>query len=157
MGAAEKLPEPTNRKFKIFVVEDSDIYRELLTRFIQTIDRDYPFNEDKGYDIRSFRTGEECISNLFESPDIVVLDYFLNGYTNDCNAMDGMETLRQIKMLTPRTHVVVITSQGNQAVASEFIRNGASDYISKEPGVRERLQHSVSKIIRIIKDKEQTA
>ena len=154
MGTTEKPMEHAHRKFKIFVVEDSDIYRDLLARFIQSINGDHPSQEEQGYDIRSFRTGEECISNLLESPDIVVLDYFLNGHNNDCNAMDGMETLRQIRMLNPKTHVVVLTSQGSYQIASVFIRNGASDYISKEPGVRERFQRSITRIIRTIKEEE---
>ena len=141
-----------NRKFKIFVVEDSDLYRELLKRFIQTIDRNFIFEENKNYSVSQFKTGEECIRNLHQNPDVVVLDYFLNGYNNDPNAMDGMETLRQIKHLSPKTHVIIITSQGNVSLASEFIKNGASDYISKEPGVREKLQHSVARLLRIIRE-----
>lgn len=143
-----------NRQLKIFIVEDSDLYRELLKRFIQTIDRNFIFEENKNYLISQFKSGEDCIKNLHQSPDIVVLDYFLNGYNNEPNAMDGMETLRQIKLLSPRTHVIVVTSQGNMSVASEFIKNGASDYISKEPGVREKLQHSVARLMHKIRNNE---
>lgn len=143
-----------NRPLKIFIVEDSDLYRELLKRFIQTIDRSFIFEENKNYIISQHKSGEDCVKNLHQNPDIVVLDYFLNGHSNDPSSMDGMESLKQIKFLSPRTHVIVITSQGNMTVASEFMKNGASDYISKEPGVREKLQHSVARIMHQIRDNE---
>lgn len=143
-----------NRKFKIFVVEDSDLYRELLKRFIQTIDREFIFQENENYEISQFSSGEACISLLYEKPDIVVLDYMLNGYTNERDAMNGMETLLEIKRKSPKTHVIIITSRGDMSLASEFIQNGASDYISKEPGVREKLQHSVARLMRTIRDSE---
>lgn len=150
----QRFVEQVGRKMKIFIVEDSDLYRQLLTRFVQTIDRDFIFEENRNYTIESFATGEECIRSLHQSPDIVILDYFLNGYNNNADSMDGMETLKQIKHFAPRTHVIIITSQGNMMLASEFIRNGASDYISKEPGVREKLQHSVARIMKIIRKQQ---
>lgn len=143
-----------NRKFKIFVVEDSDLYRELLKRFIQTIDREFTFQENENYEISPFSSGEACISHLYEKPDVVVLDYMLNGYSNDKNSMNGMETLKEIKRKSPTTHVIIITSRGDMSLASEFMKNGASDYISKEPGVREKLQHSVARLMRDIRDTE---
>lgn len=143
-----------NRKLKIFVVEDSDLYRELLKRFIQTIDRDFIFKENENYEISKFSTGEACIAHLYEEPDIVVLDYMLNGYGNDRDAISGMETLIEIKRKSPKTKVVIITARGDMDLAPQFIKNGASDYISKEPGVREKLQHSVARLMRQIRDEE---
>lgn len=140
-----------DRKIKIYVVEDSDIYRELIASFIYTMDRAYLSPEESNFEIRSFSTGEHCVGELAEKPDIIVLDYYLDGYKNHPDCMDGMETLRKIKKLSPRTHVVVVTSNRDIALANEFIVNGASDYVSKEPGVREKLQHSVARLIRIIR------
>lgn len=140
-----------DRKIRIFVVEDSDIYRELITSFIYTIDRAYLSQEDSMFDIRSFGTGEHCIAALDENPDIVVLDYHLDGHRNHPDSMNGLDTLKMIKRYSPRTHVVAITSDRDLALASEFIMKGASDYVSKEPGVREKLQHSISRLIRSIR------
>jgi len=140
-----------DRKIKIFVVEDSDIYRELISSFIYTIDRAYLSPEESNFEIRSFSTGEHCVGALDEKPDIIVLDYYLDGYKNHPDCMDGLETLKRIKELSPKTHVVMITSNRDLALANEFIVNGASDFVSKEPGVREKLQHSVARLIRIIR------
>lgn len=145
-GAIEK-------KFVIFVVEDSDIYRELLSKFINDIDNDDFYEENQRYTIRSFRTGEECLDAMDQKPDIVVLDYFLNGYTNSKESINGLAALREIKKRSPETHVVIVSSQGDFRVTSKLYQNGASDYISKEPGIRERLQSSLAKLMRTIEQK----
>ncbi len=143
-----------DRKFNIFIVEDSDIYRELLSKFVNDIDNDSFFEENQRYKIKSFRSGEDCVNALDEKPDIVVLDYFLNGYTNAKNAMNGLATLKEIKKRSPETYVVVVSSQGDFRITSELYQYGVSDYISKEPGIRERLQSSIAKLLRIIEQKE---
>lgn len=143
------------KKFVIFVVEDSDIYRELLSKFINDIDNESFYEENKRYSIKSFSSGEECLKAMSERPDIVVLDYFLDGYANVKGSMNGLQTLRQIKNKSPETHVVIISSQGDFRVTSRLYQNGASDYISKEPGIRERLQSSLAKLMRIIEQKEE--
>lgn len=159
MGPAIRYSEkPDNRgfigrKFVIHVVEDSDIYRELLSKFINDIDNDDFYEENHKYVIRSFRTGEDCLNALSEKPDIVVLDYFLNGYTNSKDAMNGLATLREIKKRSPETHVVIVSSQADFRITSKLYQNGASDYISKEPGIRERLQSSLAKLMRTIEQK----
>lgn len=141
------------KKFLIFVVEDSDIYRELLSKFINDIDNENFYEENRRYTIRSFRTGEECLEAMSEKPDIVVLDYFLNGYSNARNAINGLAALREIKRRSPETHVVMVSSQGDFRITSELYQHGASDYISKEPGIRERLQASLAKLMRTIEQK----
>jgi len=159
VSITQPSPYPTynamDKKIKIFVVEDSVIYRELIASFIYTSDRAYLTPEESYFDIRSFSTGEHCLGEIDEKPDIVVLDYFLDGYHNPEGCMDGMETLKRIKKRSPNTHVIVVSSNRDSALANEFILKGASDYVSKEPGVREKLQHSIARIIRLIKKKQQ--
>lgn len=145
------------RQFNIYVVEDSDIYRELLTSFVKTIDRNYLYEDDSRYNIKSFPSGEACIDNVHEKPDIIILDYYLDGYNNNPNAMNGMETLKWIKRVSPETHVVIVSTQADYSLRAEFIKNGASDYLSKEPGVRERLQGSIYKLVKIIEKQDDQA
>ncbi len=146
----EEVVNTLHQPLRVFLVEDSDLYRALLRRFIQTIDRNFIFEENKSYTIRSFASGEDCLNNLYQNPDIIILDYMLNGYGNNENSIDGMETLRFIKEISPKTHVIIISSQENMVLAAEFLANGATDYVSKQPGVRERLQHAVARAIQLI-------
>ena len=76
---------------KILLVDDEDgiqmLYREEL--------------EDSGYEVVSAFTGEEGIEKVkSESPDLVILDIQMPG-------MNGIETLRQMKMDNPDLPVIL--------------------------------------------------
>ncbi len=81
----------SEKPFKIFVVEDSEWYNRLLVHTLS-------LNPD--YEIKSFFNGKDFLNSLFESPDIVTLDYRLPDYT-------GLEILKRDqdrKMLTFRSY-----------------------------------------------------
>ena len=59
-----------NENPKIFIVDDEPLLSEMLT--------DYLEDQDPHLSIRSFPTGENCLNNMDEEPDVIVLDYFLN-------------------------------------------------------------------------------
>ncbi|BBD64801.1 multi-sensor hybrid histidine kinase [Nostoc commune NIES-4072] len=75
-------------------------------------------------------------------PDAVLLDYRLPD-------LDGLEFLAQLQPLTPQPclPVIVVTAQGNEAIAVQAIKAGAQDYIVKEQITPERLQIAVNGII----------
>ncbi|MDO9374848.1 MAG: response regulator, partial [Ferruginibacter sp.] len=74
-----------NKKI-IFCVDDDDLFRKAF---------EIEFMKDKGFDLVSFSSGEKCLENLSLKPDLVVLDYFLDGL--DKTAMNGLKTLDAIK------------------------------------------------------------
>lgn len=57
--------------------------------------------------------------------DCVLLDYSLP-------LMDGLETLKKLKEKDKYCPVVMVTGQGNEGVAVEAMKLGASDYLSKD-------------------------
>ncbi len=82
---------------KILLVDDEEgiqmLYREEL--------------EEEGYEVISAYTGEEGIQKFKEeSPDLVILDIQMPG-------MNGIETLRQMKMENP-TLPVILSSAYNE-------------------------------------------
>ena len=79
--------------------------------------------------IRSFATGEECLQHLDESPDIVVLDYYLN--SREKKAANGIDILKEIKSLDKSLPVVMLSSQKNFSVAAQSIQHGAVHYVVK--------------------------
>jgi CheY-like chemotaxis protein len=141
---------PNKRKYKIFVVEDSDIFRELLSRFVEDIDSREFLGKDEHFEIESFRSGEDCLKAIAKEPDIVLLDYYLDGNSTEKDLIDGLETLKQIKKYSPKTKIIAVTSQGDFWVSTQFYLWGAADYISKGPGIREKVQKSVKNILRLI-------
>jgi len=118
------------KAFKIFVVEDDEWYNRLLVHNLSLI---------PDYDIRSFKTGKDCLSNLMYEPDVITLDYRLPD-------MKGLEVLKQIKEKNEDIQVVLISEQDDIEVVVELLKHGAYDYIVKSRDIKERLLNTVNNI-----------
>lgn len=106
----------TEKPKHIFIVEDNEIYSMML---------DYILSKDSIYKFVSFKSGEECIKNLYLNPDIIILDYGLPG-------ISGYETLLEIKKQKPRIHVMIVTSHDDEKLKEKLLLAGADDYILKQ-------------------------
>nr|MBP9096015.1 response regulator [Ignavibacteria bacterium] len=83
--------------------------------------------------------------------DFIFLDYQLPG-------SDGLSILQQIKLEFMHTPVVVITSQGDEKIAVDMMKNGAFDYFPKSYITSERLMqvlHTGLKLQSIEEEKNQ--
>jgi two-component system, OmpR family, response regulator len=122
-------------KIKIFLVDDDALFlKSLEIEFLQHAD----------FDIETFITGELCVENLSHNPDVIILDYHLDGI--DKNAMNGIETLDKIKAYNTDINVVMLSSQDKIDVAINCMHHKAFDYVIKSETAFMRLQ----KIITII-------
>ena len=70
---------------------------------------------DADFAVETYPTGELCIESLANGPDIIILDYHLDGITE--GAMNGMETLKKIKALHPDIPVIMLSSQDKIEIA----------------------------------------
>ncbi len=125
----------TGKKLKVFLVDDDQV-------FLKSLEID--FLADGNFLVETFNTGELCIAALSNRPDLVVLDYYLDGI--DKNAMNGIATLDVIKLKYPDLPVIMLSSQDEIQIAVSCMHHKASDYIVKSPTSFIRLQ----KIIPII-------
>jgi DNA-binding NtrC family response regulator len=125
----------------IFLVEDNEVYRNTLEKSV----KEHVSPETQ---VRSFSSGEECLKNLNMKPKIVVLDYFLNSITP--NAMNGLDVLKRIKIMSPETMVLMLSSQDNIQVATDTMKYGAFDYVSKNENAFLRVQNAIKNIEKII-------
>ena len=105
----------------VFIVDDEPLLTEMLT--------DYLLEQYAGFNIKSFPTGEACLKSLFENPDIVVLDYYLN--TKEKDASNGIDILKEIKKRNRTLPVIMLSSQKSHATASKTIMYGAMHYVIK--------------------------
>ena len=81
--------------------------------------------EDEGFATESVSTGEECLKKIADSAyDLVLLDIWLPG-------IDGLETLRRIRELSPTTRVIMISGHATIATAVTATKLGAYDFIEK--------------------------
>ena len=126
----------TRKSVNIFVVDDDVMYLKMIEiEFLQ-----YP-----GFKIETYATGEICIENLSHEPDMIILDYHLDGI--DKHAMNGIQTLDKIKEINPGIPVVMLSAQDNIEVAINCIHHKAFDYIVKSETAFLRLQKVISSIL----------
>jgi len=122
-------------KIKIFLVDDDALYlKSLEIEFLQQAD----------FIIETYATGELCIENLTRNPDIIVLDYHLDGI--DPTAMNGLETLNKIKAINSGIPVIMLSSQDKIEVAIKCMHNKAFDYVVKSETAFIRLQKIITTI-----------
>ncbi|MBA3972251.1 MAG: response regulator [Bacteroidetes bacterium] len=130
---------PDHQNILIFLVDDNELY-------LRALEQKFKMNPD--LTIKTFLSGEDCVKNITLKPDIIVLDYFMDG--NQTGAMDGFKTLIKIKEVSPGSNVIMLSSQESTEVAVNCIKFGAFDYIVKNDKVFCRLKQTIKKIFSIV-------
>ena len=131
-------------KLKLFLVDDDVVYLKSLEIY---------FRQYYNFVVSTFTTGELCIQNLSKNPDIVILDYQLNGI--DTNAKNGIEILDGIKAYNQQIPVVMLSSQDKIEVAVNCMLHKSFDYIVKSETVFMRLQKKLNSIFKFKKIQSQ--
>lgn len=124
-----------NKPRKIFIVEDDPLQADLLK------DR---LLRDANHEIHVFYTGESCLRSLSEHPELIIIDYHLDG--NDRNASNGMEIITSIKQTYPDIHVIMMSSQERYRIALQSIQRGAEQYVIKDKEAIETIAKMVKEI-----------
>ena len=123
-------------KIKIFLVDDDAFFLKSL---------EIEFLHQGDFSIETFPTGEKCVENLSHHPDIIILDYHLDGI--DRNAMNGMATLDKIKAVNCDIPVVILSSQDKIEVAIDCMHHMALDYVVKSETAFTRLRKIISAVL----------
>ena len=98
-----------------------------------------------GYNVKTFPTGEQCMENIFYRPDVVVLDYHLDGISQ--GAMNGIETLDKIKAYDSNIHVIMLSSQDKITVAIDCMHHNALDYVIKSETAFLRIEKVITAVM----------
>ena len=96
--------------------------------------------------IEKYATGELCLENLTHNPDVIILDYLLDGVEK--TAMNGLTTLDKIKAFNPDIPVVILSAQDKIDVAINCMHHRAFDYVVKSETAFLRLKKIISTIFR---------
>jgi DNA-binding NtrC family response regulator len=87
--------------------------------------------EQEGYTVETFLSAEPALERLKEEEfDVVVTDLKMKG-------IDGMEVLRTVKKLYPKTKVIMITAFANLDAAIEALRGDVHDFFPKPVRIKE--------------------
>lgn len=102
---------------RILLVDDHNMVRLGLKAYFSTLSDIQVVAEAS--------TGEEAVRLAADlSPDVVLMDLIMPG-------MDGVETTRQVKKISPRTQIIVVTSYHEDEHIFPAIRAGALSYVLK--------------------------
>lgn len=107
-------------KRKVFLVDDDAVFLKSL---------EIEFLQQGSFSVETFATGELCLEQLDRHPDVIILDYHLDGI--DRNAINGIETLDRIKAFDEQIPVVMLSSQDKIDVAIDCMHHQAVDYVIK--------------------------
>ena len=132
---SERSRENHTNWLSVMLVDDSEADREVYKRYLkQDLESDYCFIEAE--------TGESAF-DLYSQflPDIILLDYLLPD-------IDGLEWLNLWQQRNSKLcPVIILTGQGSEEVAVQFIKLGAADYFVKSQITAEKLKLSIGKEI----------
>lgn len=99
----------------VLLVEDEDTLREALTELLK----------EDGFDVTAVASGEKAIEVFkAERTPIVISDIRMG-------EMSGLDLLAQIKAIDLDTIVVIMTSHASFDAATEALRSGADDFLTK--------------------------
>jgi DNA-binding NarL/FixJ family response regulator len=107
-----------NGPISVLIVDDHEIVRRGIRDYLET-QADFSVIGEAG-------SGEQAIQMTLDLvPDIVLMDLILPG-------LDGIESTRRIKSLSPRTQIVVLTSFHEDEHIFPALKAGATAYILKD-------------------------
>ena len=114
-------------KKRILICDDEEGIRESLKLILE-----------KDYDLEFAQNGDEAIQKTRLSPaDMTILDIKMP-------KKDGLETLKELKKVSPSSKVIIATGYKSVDIAQEALSLGASDYIVK-PFDREKIKRVIQK------------
>ncbi len=100
---------------RILIVDDNNDICLLLERFLTK----------QGYKTASALRGEDGLALVRkDSVELVICDFKLPD-------IDGLEMLRRIKVISPKTAVIIITGYSDVRIAVQAVKHGAYDYVTK--------------------------
>ena len=122
--------------YKILVVDDSESDRGIYRRYLMT-------EKNFDYQILAAETLEEALELWrSEAPDLVLTDF-------DLPDGNGLEILQSIQKTTSTKKIplILMTGQGDERLAVQAIKQGASDYLVKDDITASTLCHYVETAI----------
>ena len=132
-------PEPGG--VRILVVDDDEVDRLAVRRCLRDTDLHASFAE-----VGTLDEAEKTLSR--ETFHCVLLDFLLP----DGN---GLELVQRLRKSGVRTPIIILTGQGDESVAVELMKAGASDYLPKSAMGPERLRHAIRNTLRLHRAEEQ--
>lgn len=134
-GSSDKVIALTNRNIKIMVVEDNEIYREMISKILI----------DEGHNVEAVSSGLVAIKKLKKQKyDMIFMDLFMP-------ELDGYNTTRNIRNINhcKNLPIVALTSNKNKELIRKWATLGLTAYIAK-PSTKHSILKTVEKAKRAL-------
>ncbi len=105
-------------RISVLIVDDHSVVRQGIRAFLQA-QPDLRIVGEAASGAEAIRITQECV------PDVVLMDLLMPG-------MNGVEATRQVKRISPRTQIVVLTSYYEDEHIFPALRAGAISYTLKD-------------------------
>lgn len=129
-------------RYHILVVDDDEVDRRAVSRGLA--------NSGLQVEIEEARDGSQAIDILkLITFDCVFLDYRLGP------GSDGLEVLKQLREGGDRTPIIMMTGYGDERIAVELLKAGATDYLPKSTLTPDVLGRSVRNAVSLRNSEEQ--
>ncbi len=108
-------------KARILVADDEESHRMMLRAVL----------EEEGYEMAEAADGLEAVRAVEQEPfDLILLDIRMPG-------LDGVETLTEIRKISPHVPVLMMTAYASVKTAVEALKAGAFEYLIKPLDIEE--------------------
>lgn len=128
------------RPIKVLIIEDDELDRMIVKRAINSSGMlvEMTFAEDMD-------SGRDATKDQYY--DCIFLDYNLPGGT-------GLQLLKDIRNSGNDSPIIIVTSHGDEKIAVEAMKSGASDYIPKNLLTPDGLAQSLRYVVRMRQNEE---
>ncbi|CCI20068.1 Two-component hybrid sensor and regulator [Microcystis aeruginosa PCC 9807] len=130
-------------QLKILIVDDEEADRNTVRRLLKKSGIETEITEAADYE----EAKEKMSNNLF---DCVLIDYLLPD-------QDGLTLVREIRQQGVTIPLIVLTGHGNEEIAVDMMKAGASDYLSKFRLTSSRLNQAMLNALRIYEAEQEAA
>ncbi len=126
----ESIRQYATEKPRVLVIEDEEMYRQILTGFLKN-----------DYEVITAEDGKSALEAIRISVpvNIILLDIFLPD-------ISGADLLPQLVQLSPLSQIIVVTAFEFLDIAVKTLKEGACDYINK-PFLKDDLLKTVSEAL----------
>ncbi len=138
-----KVKLAMSNQLKILIVDDDQADRNNVRRLLKRAGLETEITEAADYE----EAKEKMSNNLF---DCVLIDYLLPD-------RDGLTLVREIRQQGVKIPLIILTGHGDEEIAVDMMKAGASDYLSKFRLTPSRLNQAMQNALRIYEAEQEAA